>query len=43
LAEELLVELTPHWQIGLGLVLLAVVLWAPNGVTGLFARKHDNA
>jgi branched-chain amino acid transport system permease protein len=40
LAEEVLVELTPHWQIGLGLVLLAVVLWAPNGIAGLFARKR---
>lgn len=42
LAEEVLVELTPHWQIGLGLVLLAVVLWAPNGVAGLFARKRSD-
>ena len=39
LSEELLIELTPHWQIGLGLVLLAVVLWAPRGVAGLAARK----
>ena len=36
LGEELLVELTPHWQIGLGLLLLAVVFWAPLGVAGLF-------
>ncbi len=36
LGEELLVELTPHWQIGLGLLLLAVVLWAPLGIAGLF-------
>ena len=40
--EELLVEVTPHWQIGLGLVLLAVVLWAPRGVTGLFARRRSD-
>ncbi|MBI4742032.1 MAG: branched-chain amino acid ABC transporter permease [Betaproteobacteria bacterium] len=42
LAEEVLVGLTPHWQIGLGLVLLVVVLWAPRGVAGLFARKRDD-
>ena len=36
LGEELLVEITPHWQIGLGLLLLAVVLWAPLGIAGLF-------
>ena len=34
--EEFFVELSPHWQIGLGLVLLAVVLWAPLGIAGLF-------
>jgi branched-chain amino acid transport system permease protein len=43
LGEELLVEITPHWQIGLGLVLLAVVLWAPQGVAGLFARRDKAA
>ena len=36
LGEELLIELTPHWQMGLGLLLLAVVLWAPLGIAGLF-------
>lgn len=34
--EEFFVELTTHWPIGLGLVLLAVVLWAPLGIAGLF-------
>ncbi|MFB0935773.1 MAG: branched-chain amino acid ABC transporter permease [Propionivibrio sp.] len=34
--EEAFVEITPHWQIGLGLLLLAVVLWAPLGIAGLF-------
>ncbi len=34
--EEAFVEITPHWQIGLGVVLLAVVLWAPLGIAGLF-------
>jgi len=33
--EEAFVEISPHWQIGLGLVLLAVVLWAPLGIAGL--------
>lgn len=41
--EEGLAGVTPHWQIGLGLVLLAVVLWAPRGVAGLFARKRSDA
>ena len=36
LCEEIFVEITTHWQIGLGLVLLAVVLWAPLGIAGLF-------
>lgn len=36
LCEEFFVEISPHWQIGLGLVLLAVVLWAPLGIAGLF-------
>ena len=36
LGEEILADLVPHWQIGLGLLLLAVVLWAPLGIAGLF-------
>jgi branched-chain amino acid transport system permease protein len=36
LCEEFLVEITVHWQIGLGMFLLAVVLWAPLGIAGLF-------
>ncbi len=41
--EEVFVEISPHWQIGLGLVLLAVVLWAPLGIAGLFGwgRKRE--
>ena len=35
LCEEIFVEITTHWQIGLGLVLLAVVLWAPLGIAGV--------
>ncbi len=36
LCEEFFVDISTHWQIGLGLVLLAVVLWAPLGIAGLF-------
>ena len=41
--EEVFVEVSPHWQIGLGLMLLAVVLWAPLGIAGLFGwgRKRE--
>ena len=38
-AEEVLSAHTIHWQFGLGLVLLAVVLRAPNGLLSLLARK----
>ena len=41
LCEEVFIELTPHWQIGLGLVLLAVVLRAPLGIAGLFGWGRD--
>ena len=37
--EELLVGVTEHWHIVLGLMLLAVVLFAPKGVAALFAGK----
>jgi len=36
--EEVLVAYTIHWQFGLGAVLLAVVLLAPNGLMSLGAR-----
>ncbi len=40
--EEALSSRTPHWQLGMGLFLLAVVLFAPHGVAGLFAgRSRD--
>lgn len=38
LLEEVLVAYTIHWQLGLGAVLLAVVLLAPNGLMSLGAR-----
>ncbi|MFT3718447.1 branched-chain amino acid ABC transporter permease [Pseudorhodoferax sp.] len=39
LIEEVLVGYTIHWQFGLGAVLLAVVLLAPNGLMSLVRRK----
>lgn len=35
LLEEVLATYTIHWQLGVGLVLLAVVLFAPNGLATL--------
>ena len=40
LIEEVLVGYTIHWQFGLGAVLLAVVLLAPNGLMSL-GRRHQ--
>ena len=37
--EEVLSAYTVHWQLGLGLVLLAVVLYAPNGLMSLARRR----
>jgi branched-chain amino acid transport system permease protein len=37
--EELLAALTDYWHLPLGLVLLAVVFFAPRGLSGLFARR----
>ena len=30
-----------HGQLPVGLILLAVVLWAPRGIAGAFAKKHS--
>jgi branched-chain amino acid transport system permease protein len=38
LIEEVLVAYTTHWQFGLGLVLLAVVMLTPNGLMSLRRR-----
>jgi branched-chain amino acid transport system permease protein len=38
LLEELLSSWTGYWQMGLGIVLLFVVLRAPSGIGGWFAR-----
>jgi len=39
LLEEVLSTVTIHWQLGLGAVLLAVVLLAPNGLLSLGAKR----
>jgi branched-chain amino acid transport system permease protein len=38
LLEETLSHFTIHWQLGLGALLLAVVLLAPNGLTSVLQR-----
>ena len=40
LLEESLVGITEHWHIILGLLLLAIVLFAPKGVAALFRKRH---
>ena len=40
LLEENLVGVTEHWHIVLGLLLLAIVLFAPKGVAALFRKRH---
>jgi branched-chain amino acid transport system permease protein len=39
--EEVLSGFTLHWHIGLGVLLLGIVLFAPKGVAALFG-KHDD-
>ena len=39
--EELISGYTIHWQLGVGAVLLAIVLFAPQGLAGLLARHRD--
>jgi len=40
--EEALSSYTVHWQLPMGIILLAVVLFAPNGVMSLLRpRSHD--
>jgi branched-chain amino acid transport system permease protein len=41
--ETLLGGLTEHWQLGLGLVLLGVVLYAPGGLIGLLTGTARHA
>ncbi|PKO59730.1 MAG: branched-chain amino acid ABC transporter permease [Betaproteobacteria bacterium HGW-Betaproteobacteria-18] len=42
LLEEILSSYTIHWQFGLGAVLLAVVLLAPNGLLSMRRRKNGS-
>ena len=37
-AEELIAEHTIHWPLGIGVLLLAIVLFAPQGLAGLARR-----
>lgn len=39
LLEEVLSGITLHWHIGLGLLLLGIVLFAPKGVAALFGKR----
>ena len=38
--EEILSGFTLHWHIGLGLLLLSIVIFAPKGVAALFGKPH---
>lgn len=40
LSEEIFAEWTIHWPFGVGIVLLAVVLFAPSGLAGLLRRAR---
>jgi len=42
LAEHLLGQFSDYWQFFLGLVLLAVVLFAPGGVIGILTRRRGD-
>ncbi|WP_299427034.1 branched-chain amino acid ABC transporter permease [uncultured Meiothermus sp.] len=37
--EEILQGFTIYWQLGVGLILLLIVLFAPRGIAGLFGRR----
>ncbi len=41
--EEVLSAFTLHWHIGLGVLLLGIVLFAPRGVAALFGKNDDCA
>jgi branched-chain amino acid transport system permease protein len=38
--EEVLSQLTKHWLLYLGLIIVAVVMFLPNGLLGLLQRKQ---
>ncbi|RZI96094.1 MAG: branched-chain amino acid ABC transporter permease [Variovorax sp.] len=39
LLEEVLKQYTDHWHLPLGLLLIAVALWAPKGLAALYERR----
>lgn len=39
--EEILQDITIYWQLGVGLILLLIVLFAPKGIAGLFWRRSQ--
>ena len=40
LLEEVLKQYTDHWHLPLGLLLIAVALWAPKGLAALYRRRR---
>jgi branched-chain amino acid transport system permease protein len=41
LLQNFLPELTPHWQLLFGGIIIAVVLFLPHGVASLFPKVAD--
>jgi branched-chain amino acid transport system permease protein len=41
--EEILSTYTEHWQLPMGMLLLGVVLFAPNGIVSVFRRRSFDA
>lgn len=41
LLEQVLTNITEYWQFGLGIILVLIVLFAPNGVVGLLRSTTD--
>lgn len=39
--EEVFSAYTIYWQLGVGAILLAIVLFAPQGLAGLFAKRRN--
>lgn len=41
--EEVISAYTIYWQLPVGIILLAIVLYAPSGIVGLFDRRRKHA